>query len=422
MRPRQLRPDPARLPQHGFSLVELMVAITIGLFLLAGAVTMFTTNRRVYEDQQDLAELQQSARFAVETLAYDLRMAGYIGCAHDPVRLVSLLAGAVQNGGVAGGLFDFSQPVEGLEAGSNWLPTGNGMDFVVVNRGAPAVLLDDPAGPAVDAFSDAITIRSIGGPRADITAPANGAIGGVVTIDNTLLRIASGDVVAISDCAGTELFQNTAATDPLNPIATLGHGDGGLGIETTNMRATLSRSYTNDLTSPASVSRVTAVRYFVGSFVPDGPAGVQEPPRRGLFRRYWDPVAAGGGLMRNELLVNGVDRMEITYGVDGTGDGLPDVYVPANDAALGAQPRNWANVTAVRIGLLLRSLRPQAGESDRPPPVADPICADLREVNGTCLPYGSQPAAAALGLIDGVRRRVVSTTVFLRNDLPVPNP
>jgi type IV pilus assembly protein PilW len=407
----------ARGRVQGFSLVELLVAITIGLFLLAGAVTMFATNRRVYEDQQDLGDLQQSARFAVETLAYDLRMAGYMGCAHDPTRVHSLLAGAVANGGVPGGLFDFTFPIEGLEAGSNWLPTGNGTDFVVVARGAAATRLDDPAGPAVDALSDAITVRSIGGPREDITSA-----GGPATFNNAFLRIVQGDVVALADCAGTEIFQNTAAVDPAGASVTLGHARGGIGVETANALDNLLRAYGNDPTSPASVSRVTAVRYFIGSFVPDGPLVGGEPARRGLFRRYWDPVAPGGGLIRNELLVDGVDRMEITYGVDGTGDGLPDVYVPATDPLLGAQPAGWGNVVAVRIGLLLRSLRPKAGESDRPPMIPDPICADLRNVNGTCLPYGSQGAAAALDLIDGVRRRVVTTTVFLRNDLPDARP
>lgn len=407
-----------RATQRGFSLIELMVAITIGLFLLAGALLMFATNRRIYEDQQDLGDLQQSARFAVEVLTHDLRMAGYIGCAHDPTRLTNNLAGAVVNGGEAGGLFDFSRPVEGLEAGSNWLPSGNATDFVVTNRGGGVLRVDDPVGPSVDANSDALTIRSIGGPRQDIIAMASGVAGGVVTLDNTLLRIAPGDVLAIADCAGTDIFQNTANVDPAAALASLGHAAGGIGGETTNVRATLSRGYSNDPAAPASVSRVTAVRYFIGTFLPDDFGAGQEPPRRGLFRRYWDPQAPGGGLVRNELLVDGVDRMEITYGIDSTGDGLPDGYVPASDGTLGGVPENWNNVVSVRIGLLLRSLRPQAGESDRPPPAgADPVCPDQRNVNGTCLPYGSQPAAAALGLIDGVRRRVVTTTVFLRNDL-----
>jgi type IV pilus assembly protein PilW len=407
--------QPGSHRQGGFSLVELMVAVTIGLFLLAGAVTMFATNRRIYNDQQDLGDLQQSARFALELIAYDLRQAGYIGCAHDLGRLTNNLTGAPANGGVAGSQFDFTRAVEGLEAGANWLPSNNAVDFVVTNRGGTPVALADANGPAVDANSDAITIRSVGGPREDITAPAPATAGGSVVIDNRTMRIVQGEVLAISDCAGTDLFQNTADVAAIEGAQLL-HDAGGGGTEAGNATPTLSREYTNIGGTPASVSRVTAVRYFIGTFLPQDTLFGDEPARRGLFRRYWDPLAPGGPAMRNELMVDGVDRMEITYGVDQTGDGLPDLYAPASDGALGAVTNNWDNVVAVRIGLLLRSLRPQAGVTDTPPAAADPICAEQRNVNGSCVPYGSQAGAAALGLVDGVRRRVVNTTVFLRNN------
>ena len=66
--------------QRGFSLVELMVAITLGAILLGGAVTLFVNNRETYNVTNDLARLQETARFAMDTIIKDLRMAGYFGC------------------------------------------------------------------------------------------------------------------------------------------------------------------------------------------------------------------------------------------------------------------------------------------------------------------------------------------------------
>lgn len=403
------------LPQSGFSLLELLVAITIGLFLLAGAVTMFTSNRRIYNDQQDLSHIQQGARFALDLMVHDIRMAGYMGCADDLARVSNNLRGNVDNGGVAGNLFDLDRPIEGSESGSNWLPSDNSTDFVIANLDGEVVALTDATGPSVDERSDAITLHSIGGPRIDITGNTSGASGTSITIDNTGLGITQNEVLAIADCTGTDIFQNTAnVTAVVNTQLT--HTLGAAGVDAANAVAGLARAYDGAGTTPASVSRVTAVRYFIGEYLPDDLPDAVEPARRGLFRRFWDANAAGGAVERNELLVDGVDRMEITYGVDTSGDDLPDTYVSADDGNLGATAASWNNVVSVRIGLLLRSLRANAAEQDTAPAVADPVCDDQRNVNGTCVPYGAD-AVAADGLETNVRRRVITTTVFLRNDL-----
>ena len=65
-----------RLPM-GFSLVELMVAMTIGLVLTLVVAQLFLGSRQTQATQDDLARIQEGARFAVELLAKELRMAGY---------------------------------------------------------------------------------------------------------------------------------------------------------------------------------------------------------------------------------------------------------------------------------------------------------------------------------------------------------
>ena len=66
--------------QAGFSLVEIMIALLIGLFLMGGILQMFSASQQTYRMQSNLARLQENGRFALDFLAHDLRMAGYWGC------------------------------------------------------------------------------------------------------------------------------------------------------------------------------------------------------------------------------------------------------------------------------------------------------------------------------------------------------
>lgn len=65
--------------QRGLSLVELMVAMAIGTFLLAGAITVFGKTRDLYRTNDAAARLQETARYAMGTIEADLRMANYWG-------------------------------------------------------------------------------------------------------------------------------------------------------------------------------------------------------------------------------------------------------------------------------------------------------------------------------------------------------
>lgn len=69
-----------RLPmptQHGFSLIELLVAILIALFLIAGVIVVEQGVHRAYGDQSGLAKLQDEERFAMSMLTDVVSSAGY---------------------------------------------------------------------------------------------------------------------------------------------------------------------------------------------------------------------------------------------------------------------------------------------------------------------------------------------------------
>ena len=63
----------------GFTLIELMLAMVIGIFLMAGVFTVFTNGRTAQDTVEKQSRLVDDARFAVETLTNDLRYAGFFG-------------------------------------------------------------------------------------------------------------------------------------------------------------------------------------------------------------------------------------------------------------------------------------------------------------------------------------------------------
>lgn len=87
----------------GFSLVEMLVALALGLLVTLAAVGLFTTNQRTFQLQMALSEVQESGRFTLDYLARDLRRTGLPG--PDMIRPDGIVLGAgnsVNNADVAG--------------------------------------------------------------------------------------------------------------------------------------------------------------------------------------------------------------------------------------------------------------------------------------------------------------------------------
>ena len=71
--------QPARLRASGLSLVEILVALALGLFLILGAVSIYGRTRAVYRSTEAVARLQETARYAFDVIEPDVRMASYWG-------------------------------------------------------------------------------------------------------------------------------------------------------------------------------------------------------------------------------------------------------------------------------------------------------------------------------------------------------
>ena len=75
--------------QQGLSIVELLIAVFLGLMMSAGLVQVLMSNKVTSRLQNELARLQENGRFAVDSLARDLRSADYWGCTGDKTRVTN---------------------------------------------------------------------------------------------------------------------------------------------------------------------------------------------------------------------------------------------------------------------------------------------------------------------------------------------
>lgn len=342
-------------PQRGFSLVEMMVAIAIGAILLVGAIAMFVSNRDTYQIATQASALQENARFALGTLTHDIRMAGYSGCAN------ALSAVRDQTGAPPGALLGLADGIEGINdigaSGANWSPSN--VAAYALQAGS-----DGNAGQAL-AGTDAITLRFLSGTGAQVNSVTTGRL----TVTSPVpITFTPGAPYAISDCGGTDLFL-------LKQVA----GSGG--SYTLTPVQPLARVFTPG--TGTQVAALEAVRYYIGL----DPSGVPALYRETLAQ------GAPGSVVRQEM-VDGVQNMQLLYGVDTNGDGSPDAYYPAGDVHLGSKEQ-WQQVVAVRLALLMRSDQPYGTVKDTRTYTLD---------DQTVGPFN-----------DTYRRRVFSSTVFVRN-------
>ena len=82
--------------QQGVTLIELMISLVISMILMLGVVGLYVTSKRGYVLQDDLARQQENARFSLDTLMHDIRMAGYSPTGNfvgDPINLATTADG-----------------------------------------------------------------------------------------------------------------------------------------------------------------------------------------------------------------------------------------------------------------------------------------------------------------------------------------
>ena len=284
-----------------------MIGLALGLFVVAVMGMMYVGTRNTYSAQESGTRLQENGRYAVETMARDIRMSGFRGCQGDeavnntlntPTALLYNFGEPIWGSRNSGGAWTpaLAAPADGLGA----LPAG---DVLVVRRpvGLGWALIGEMASTSADLPISATT------------------------------GFAQGDLLMVADCGGASVLQATNASP--GAVGRIAHVSGAAGLVPGLSGNALARVYAHD----ARVWRMQTLIYYLA-------ASLRRPGETALWV-YAQPVYDGGS-QRNEL-VTGVERLAVTFGVDTNADLAVDRYRSAD------QVGNWGQVLNARIELLL---------------------------------------------------------------------
>ncbi|WP_052367742.1 PilW family protein [Algiphilus aromaticivorans] len=371
MTPLELTPPrPLRNAVRGFTLVELMIALTLGLLIVAGVTSLFIGMRASYSFQDGLSRVQENGRFAIQTLGRGLRMSGFTGCTNNIVNWLNpagtgYVTSIYGNRAVTGWEATGTGPGDNYTVGdaSNWQSSSgeglaaeinnplSGSDIVVINTTEPLdVVLQGNPGPPANALTAA---GNTGIPQGAIIVAVTASCSG----GDLFMKTSDGNAVSLPK--GTAAGQNPGNINPAGGFSQ-DHDDNSL------IYQHLSTAY----------------------FVRNNPA---TPPEPALYRLRLDDARRTGTPNPQEL-VSGIENMQILYGEDTDGDRTANTYRAADSVV------SWNRVVSVRMALLLRNDSFVQTESDL-------RAFDVAYTNVTPVE-------------DGRVRQVMTLTVALRNRLP----
>lgn len=320
--------------QNGIGLIELMISITLGMFLLSGAIGVLISGKSSYTMNSELTWIQDNARFTTMTISRDVRMAGFFGCGTTPSFSSTLNS---VPGSETGWYQDFNNAITGWDGDADDYPEP---EFPEAYNSNAAV--DFPT-------SDMLTLRKGGGSNIDVVDndPPSSA---TIDIDGTH-PYEDGDILVITDCEQTTVFQVTGnSTNKL--VHNTGTGTPGnctkfLGPSNCSSATANQKIFRGD--DGAFILKIQAHAYYVSEGADGAPA---------LFSRELSTVSGSQELVDEEL-AQGVENIQVLYGYDSSGDGYVNHYLDADD--VGAA--DWGNVVTVRMHLLFRSYAEVATES-----------------------------------------------------------
>lgn len=371
--------------QKGLSLVELMISLVIGSVIMVGIVQLFSANSDTYSVMIGQSRMQESARFALDFISRDIRKAGYSGCFSSNEQLYFTIADEAD----LPYEFDLRNGIQGYDAsGVNlWSPN---LDKLPKTIGATNTNVF-VAGTGIDteqilSGTDILTLRNMR--QQDIENrlavkmdTSQDPIRVVVPTDGVAgLGFEELDMALIHDCEKATVFHVTGIDTTTNPgeITVFHTQDPVDAWRNSFMTLALKNSFNDD----AAVSGIETNTYFIAPGAGQNSSG--DTPVS-LWRK--------AGTSKPVELVEGVEDLQIRFGVSTDGDRVPNQYVLANEVI------SWTDVTTVRVTVVANTIDDVGGSS---PPTHT---CDIQ----TCLP--GEPTNG----IDGLMRRTFTQTVMLRN-------
>ena len=349
--------------EKGFSIIEMMVALVIAGFILAGVVQVFVNGKRSFEDQAEFSFMQENLRFALDIIAQDVRMASYFGCLS-----VNSIANSLSNSDQIRYNSQGIQGFEGEVAANSVYPAeffaGAGINEILF---AGLANVDDSANNQIR--PDAIVVNFGDPVDAPFVESHNPYTRQFMLSDAAAPEFEVGDIVVVNnpECREVAITQITGINND-----TLSYGGGGVpgnctsflaGYEDCNNLSRATNSVTFSEYSP--LMRYRSRAYYIA----DSPTTGMPT----LYRQNLTTDSAGtSATWQTEELVSGIENLQILYGVDtdDTPDQVVNRYVKAGDAngqisdveATGPSTTGgndnlaWERVMSVRITITLRSM------------------------------------------------------------------
>jgi len=392
-----------RKQSAGLSLIELMVAMTIGLLLVIGMIQIFSASRATYQMQDGVARIQENGRFITQFVQKQFRMGGFMGCGSDLERnrqLTFVNHLDTYAGNTVDDVHRFQRPVEGFAAGdapTTLFPSGHGPvtgTDVLVLRTASADSV-----PVLSVAQDSnhlVLTASLGVDAANVFDKEQGA-----AVPYFIENCRSSDVF-VGTLTGTKLVAtgNLTPNVYLDPaVDTCGAGGCPWDFRISNAflnapNGGIAPSGTGFSASSKQLNAEVHRAEFTMIYVAENTTTSQPALYVRQFKRDANELADP------EEMADGIEALKLLYGVDTDNDGQVDKYRTADEVAAGATGNaldaNWGQVLSVRIGMLLRS--PEVAGANKP--------SDGYKVLGTDITTTPD---------DGHLRQVYETTIAVRN-------